>query len=64
MLGKNLKSCRQAAGLTQVQLAERANLAPRVLQSIEAGKLNILVTTLHRLHVALGCSIENLMNSK
>jgi transcriptional regulator with XRE-family HTH domain len=64
LFGKNLKACRQAAGLTQVQLAERASLAPRTLQSIEAGELNILITTLRRLRGALGCRYGELMGGE
>ena len=37
-LGKNLQALRKNRGLTQEQLAERLNTAPRYIQAIEAGK--------------------------
>lgn len=45
-----------AKGLPQEQLAERVDLNTRTVQKIEAGKLNILLTTILRLQAALGCS--------
>ena len=47
--GANVRRERVAAGLTQERLAERADLNIRTLQSIEAGELNVLVTTAMRL---------------
>jgi len=47
--------------LTQDQLAEKADLASRNIQRIEAGELNILVTTLARIQKALKCPWENLL---
>ncbi len=38
-----------------------SNVNPRTIQKIEAGRLNILVTTLARLQAALGCRWEELM---
>ena len=60
-LGANLRRERTACGLTQEQLAERAELNPRTLQKIEAGDITILVTTLMRLRVALGCDWKRLL---
>ncbi len=50
-----------AAGLTQEKLAELAELSPRTVQKIEAGSLNILVTTLRRIRAAIGCKYEDLL---
>lgn len=47
--------------MTQERLAELADLNPRTVQKIEAGEIAILVTTLIRLHAALGCSWKNLL---
>lgn len=47
--------------LTQERLAELVGVNPRTVQKIEAGKLNILVTTLVRLQIALGCQWDELM---
>jgi transcriptional regulator with XRE-family HTH domain len=61
VLGANVRRERVAAGLTQERLAELAELNIRTLQSIEAGELNVLVTTTMRLRLALKCSWESLM---
>ena len=60
-LGANLRRERMARGLTQERLAELAELNPRTVQKIEAGTITILVTTLHRLRVALGCDWKRLL---
>jgi transcriptional regulator with XRE-family HTH domain len=49
--------------LTQERLAERADLNIRTLQKIEAGELNILVTTLVRIQRALHCSWDKILPS-
>jgi transcriptional regulator with XRE-family HTH domain len=54
--GQRLKRIRRAQGLTQEQLAEAADLNPRTVQKIEAGQMDILLTTLIRLKTALGCN--------
>jgi len=46
--------------MTQEKLAERAQIAPRTLQKIEAGEINILLTTARRLKEALGCEWDEL----
>lgn len=54
--GQRLRRIRRAQGLTQEQLAEAADLNPRTVQKIEAGQIDILLTTLIRLRTALGCN--------
>ena len=54
--GANLRRERIANGLTQESLAELADLNTRTVQKIEAGDLNILLTTVYRLKEALKCS--------
>lgn len=54
-VGENIRRERKAAGLTQEQLAEKADLAPRVVQKIEAGQITILISTLRRIRKVLGC---------
>ena len=61
VFGRNLRRARVVRGLTQEKLAERADLNPRTLQKIEAGEINLLVTTVMRLRRALGCKWEELM---
>jgi len=47
--------------MTQDELAELADIATRNLQKVEAGELNILLTTVLRIQLALKCSWRNLM---
>lgn len=60
-VGDNIRRERKAAGLTQEKLAEKADLAPRVIQKIEAGQITILISTLRRLRKALGCRYDALL---
>lgn len=61
MFGANVRRERMARGLTQEKLAEMIGLNPRTVQKIEAGRLNILLTTVCRLQAALKCSWDVLM---
>lgn len=61
VLGANVRRERVARGVTQEKLAELVNLNWRTIQKIEAGKINILVTTVLRLQQSLGCPWEDLM---
>ncbi len=47
--------------MTQEKLAELAELAPRTIQKIEAGRLDILATTVRRLRQALRCRYDDLL---
>ena len=38
--------------------------APRTIQKIEAGRLNVLVTTLRRIRTAIGCRYDDLFGLK
>ena len=64
LVGDNLRAARKAAALTQEQLAELADLAPRTIQKIEAGNITILITTLRRIRKVLGCSYDGLLSDK
>ena len=46
---------------TQEKLAELVDLNIRTIQKIEAGHVNILLTTVLRLRKALGCSWDELL---
>ncbi|HKK19239.1 MAG TPA: helix-turn-helix transcriptional regulator [Opitutales bacterium] len=59
--GNRLRRVRNQAGLTQEKLAERAQLAARTVQKIEAGEINILLTTTRRLREALKCDWNELL---
>ena len=47
--------------LPQEKLAEKVDLHPRTVQKIEAGHVNILLTTMMRFQKALECSFEKLL---
>jgi transcriptional regulator with XRE-family HTH domain len=53
--GASVRRERVARGLTQEKLAELAGLHIRSLQKIEAGEINLLLTTVIRLKGALEC---------
>jgi transcriptional regulator with XRE-family HTH domain len=59
--GANVRRERTARHVTQEKLAEKADLNIRTLQKIEAGELNVLITTASRIQHALGCTWEKLM---
>ena len=61
VFGANVRRERVARGLTQEKLAELMDVNSRTVQKIEAGKLNILLTTILRLQKALNCSWDSLM---
>ena len=46
---------RNAKGMTQERLAELTDLNIRTVQKIEAGEINILLTTVLRIREALRC---------
>lgn len=56
LVGRNAARLRQAAGLTQEQLAERSGLSQQYLSDLELGKRNPTVVTLYELANALGVS--------
>lgn len=60
-LGANIRRERNAKPMTQERLAELADLNIRTIQKIEAGRINILVTTLMRIHRALECEWNKLL---
>ena len=62
--GRQVRRERMAKKITQEKLAELVDLNIRTVQKIEAGHVNILLTTVLRLHQALGCSWNDLMNQK
>jgi transcriptional regulator with XRE-family HTH domain len=58
----NLRRERAAKRITQERLAELSDLSARAIQKIEAGELNILLTTLKRLRRALRCPWQRLLD--
>jgi transcriptional regulator with XRE-family HTH domain len=59
--GASIRRQRNARSLTQEKLAELADLNIRTVQKIEAGELNVLITTAIRLQSALKCTWDSLL---
>ncbi|HEV2693872.1 MAG TPA: helix-turn-helix transcriptional regulator [Verrucomicrobiae bacterium] len=59
--GANIRRERMSKKITQEKLAELVDLNIRTIQKIEAGHVNILLTTALRLRDALGCSWGSLI---
>ena len=59
--GANVRRERVRWGLTQERLAELTGLNPRSIQKIEAGDVNILLTTVLRLQKVLRCPWRSLL---
>ena len=60
-----LKQIREAAGLTQTELAKASNISVRVLQNYEQGTRPLngaRAITVYRIAQALGCTIEDLLD--
>ena len=63
-LGANIRRERHNRGLTQEKLAELTDLNIRTVQKIEAGNINILVTTLLRIQRSLRTEWARLLPGK
>ncbi len=53
-LGKRIKEARERAGLTQSQLAERADASTNHISAIERGKYDTRAELLYRIAIVLG----------
>lgn len=60
-IGQNIKACREAAGMTQRQLAEAVNTDQTSIARYETGGRTPSVEMLRRLSSALGVSAATLM---
>ena len=60
-VGDNIRRLRNCSGMTQEQLAELADLNVRSLRCIEAGEMNVLITTIARVRHALRCSWQAIL---
>ena len=62
---ERLKEQRLSAGLTQVDLAERAKVTSRTIQNYELGtRAPKNIEIVQRLATALGCPVEQLLESR
>lgn len=64
LLGKHLKSIRQAKKLTYRKMAQLCNIDYGDIQKIESGKINITFLTLRELAKALGQDPYTLIDFK
>ena len=60
--GASVRRERISRGITQEKLAELVDLNIRSVQKIEAGRINVLVTTAMRIQKALDCPWGKLMS--
>ena len=63
-VGLNLQKLRRERGLSQEELADRANIHQTYLSGVERGKRNPTVTVLQRIADARGADIEDLVSRR
>lgn len=59
--GAAVRRLRVERDMTQEELADQCELHTRSLQKIEAGRINILITTVQRIQKCLDCKWDELM---
>jgi len=62
-LGMNVRAIREAQGVTQTELAAKANISRGTLHRIENTALNVSLTTLASIADALGVKLEKLLTN-
>ena len=62
VLGETIRTKRLEAGLSQEQLAEKANLARNYIGNIERAEYKVTVETLSQIAKALGVKMRDLVN--
>lgn len=60
-IAAQVRARREAAGLSQMELAARSNLAHRHLQKVEAAEVNVTIRTLSRIAAALETEVAALL---
>ena len=60
-MGEKLRAARQAAGLTQVELAEKVGCTQKDICRWETCVREPMASTLKKLAQALGCSMDDLV---
>ena len=63
-IGLNLQNLRRAKGLSQEELAHRADIHPTYLSGVERGKRNSTAGVLQRIAEALGTDIDVLVKRR
>jgi transcriptional regulator with XRE-family HTH domain len=62
ILGENIRTARVKAGLSQEQLAEKADLSRNYIGNVERAEYKITVETLARIAKALNLPVHDLMH--
>ena len=62
MIGKQIKTLRQARGMSQEELSEKVSINPKYLSAIERGKANPTLDIFTRLAEALNVSLPDLFD--
>ena len=63
IFGQNLRCKREALGISQEDLAEKAGLHRTYIGSVERGERNVSIDNMERLALAVGATIEQLLES-
>jgi transcriptional regulator with XRE-family HTH domain len=61
LLGDAIRKRRRALGLTQEQLAEKADLHWTYISGIERGQKNVSIVNLHQIAIALKLRVRDLV---
>jgi transcriptional regulator with XRE-family HTH domain len=61
LLGDAIRKRRRALGLTQEQLAEKADLHWTYISGIERGRKNVSIVNLHQIAIALKLHVRDLV---
>ena len=62
MMGNRLRQLRKDSGLTQVRLAEKAQVSRSVIARFETGRTELSTRNLARIANALDCSMDEIVN--
>ncbi len=63
-IGKKVQELRQAAGLTQIEFAERAGVGLRFIRELEQGKPTVRLDKVNQVLVFFGHHLEITKNEK
>ena len=61
-VGQRIRELRGQLGISQEELAARANLDRTYITSVERGKRNISIGTLEKIVVQLNCTMDEFFN--
>jgi transcriptional regulator with XRE-family HTH domain len=64
VFGANLRAARLERGLSQQEVADRAERSQAKMPAIEAGRTNITIDTMQRLAMAVGLTVLELLTPK